>query len=231
MSQIEDLQGRIAAALDRIGQGIDRMGEAGGTEGAAPAATEPAEIEALRQELEDEKVANEQLRERVKKLQVRRQRLEEELQSARDDVAGSLKKFDGELQGLRAANEKLREINGLLREANGAGVGDAELINTAMEVELEGLRAVRAADELAPQLRRGEHVRRHEARKLGAHLRLPLEEEALQRERPHAARLDGLEDELKRELVGHHADRRPRERERPPRRPDLRVHAMRMPYT
>lgn len=142
MSQIEDLQGRIAAALDRIGQGIDRMGQDGGT---APG-NAPGDAGALQQQLEDEQIANEQLQERVKKLQIRRQRLEEELQTARDTIAESLTKFDSELQGLRTANDKLRDINAKLRDANAAGLGDADLINKGLEAELEALRATRAAD-------------------------------------------------------------------------------------
>lgn len=142
MSQIDELQGRIAAALDRIGQGVDRIG-AGAAEGEQPA---PGELEALKQELEDERIANEQLRERVKNLQTRRQRLEGELVTARESINEKIKQFDAELQGLREANEKLREINARLREANEAGVGEPHLINKAMLAELEGLRATRAAD-------------------------------------------------------------------------------------
>ncbi len=60
MSQIDELQGRITSALDRIGQGLDGMAADGG------AGSE--EIEALRKELEDEKLVGEQLQERLKAL-------------------------------------------------------------------------------------------------------------------------------------------------------------------
>jgi len=141
MSQIEELQGRLAAALDRIGQGLDR----GEDEGAGA-----QELEALRRDLEDERIANEQLRERVKTLRKRRDKLEAELEEARavtaEAHAESMSALEGEFEGLRAANAKLRETNAKLREANAAGVGEPHLINNAMMAELEALRAAQSAD-------------------------------------------------------------------------------------
>ena len=61
MSQIDELQRRITAAMDRIGQGLDGLS-------GVPAAEHGSEMEALKQELEDEKLANAQLLERVKRL-------------------------------------------------------------------------------------------------------------------------------------------------------------------
>ena len=43
-------------------------------------------------------------------------------------------------------NAQLRSNNTALRKANAAGVGDAGLINRAMEAELNGLRAAQMAD-------------------------------------------------------------------------------------
>ena len=138
MSQIEELQGRIAAALDRIGQGLDQ----GPGDGGADA----GDLAALRQELEEERLANEQLKERNKKLRQRREAMEQELEAEREKAAAALARVDAELQGLREANDRLREINAKLREANQAGVGEPHLINKAMMAELDALRATRAAD-------------------------------------------------------------------------------------
>jgi len=139
MRDIEELQGRIASALDRIGQGLERSQEQG-------RGADPAELEALRQELDDERMANEQMKERVKALRTRREEMEAELEAARGAASESTAALDHELQGLRAANEKLREINARLREANAVGVAEPHLINKAMMAELDGLRAARAAD-------------------------------------------------------------------------------------
>ncbi|GAB4291505.1 MAG: hypothetical protein Kow0058_10370 [Roseovarius sp.] len=137
MSEIDELQGRIAAALDRIGKGIEQIGRR--------AAVDPEELATLRQELEDERIANAQLQERIKVLKSRRDALEAELAAARQGVE-DMQRLDAELQGLREANERLRAINARLREANAQGLADPGQINEAMRAELDALRAARAAE-------------------------------------------------------------------------------------
>lgn len=138
MSQLEELQRRITAALDRIGQGLDQMPDSAGADA--------SEMETLRQDLEDEKVANEQLKERVRQLKKRRALLEERVGEEEAQNAAALARLDADLQSLREANQQLREINRALREANEAGVAEPHLINKAMLAELEALRATRTAD-------------------------------------------------------------------------------------
>ncbi len=58
-----------------------------------------------------------------------------------------LAELDTELQSLRASNDQLRESNAALRAANAEGLGDAELINSGLEAEVQGLRAARATDQ------------------------------------------------------------------------------------
>ncbi|WP_299842376.1 hypothetical protein [uncultured Roseovarius sp.] len=138
MSQIEELQRRITAALDRIGQGLDEVAPGGGADA--------GEIDALKKELEDEKLVSAQLEERLKAVsQKQRERAEAE-DAARAEQADALRKLDTELQSLRKANQQLRDNNKALREANEAGVAEPHLINKSMLAELEGLRAARAAD-------------------------------------------------------------------------------------
>lgn len=57
-----------------------------------------------------------------------------------------MRRLDTDVQRLRAANDQLRQSNAALRAANESGVGEPELINQAMQAELEGLRAARATD-------------------------------------------------------------------------------------
>ena len=146
MSDIEALQGRIMAAMDRISQGVEALS-------AAPAEADTTEIDALRGALEEEKLVTAQLEERIKKLKAAHA---EELAAAQTAAPASaaavsadedrLAALDTELQRLRKANEQLRASNAALREANEAGVGEPHLINSAMLAELEGLRAARSAD-------------------------------------------------------------------------------------
>ncbi len=138
MSEIEEFQRRINAALDRIGARIEA--------GVAPKA-DPAELEELKQALEDEKLVNEQLQERVKALRAKRNELEEALEAAGVAQTETMARLDTELQSLRRANQQLRDNNIALREANEAGVAEPHLINKSMLAELESLRVTRAADQ------------------------------------------------------------------------------------
>ncbi len=150
MSDIDAMQSRIMAALERIGQGLDGLGPV------SDDGKDDGEAETLRQQIEDEKLANAQLEERVKQLNARTREAEEGLASAtkadatkaEDEAARAktLKRLDSELQALRHANQQLRDNNAALREANSEGVAEPHLINKAMMAELDGLRASRAAD-------------------------------------------------------------------------------------
>lgn len=76
-----------------------------------------------------------------------------ELPAAPDNSAeierqnAALLRLDTEHQQLRQANDELRASNLALRDANAQALGDAGLINTAMQAELDGLRAARASDQ------------------------------------------------------------------------------------
>lgn len=141
MSDIEALQSRIMAAMDRIGQGVEALA-------ATPPAADTGEVDALRKELEEEKLVSAQLEERIKKLKdAHAAELAAASAAAVPAVDGqAIAALDDELQRLRKANDQLRDSNAKLREANEAGVGEPHLINNAMLAELEGLRAVRATD-------------------------------------------------------------------------------------
>ena len=128
MNEIEELERRLASAMERIANGLGSLGSDPVTDSGA-----------LSAELEDERLANAQLKERARKLS-------EQLDSIRQTAAERLAALDVELQRLKKANEHLRVSNAALRDANEAGVGDPHLINKAMLSELEGLRASRAAD-------------------------------------------------------------------------------------
>lgn len=130
MSQIDELQARITAALDRIAQGLETR---------PAAAADPEEASKLREQLEEERLANAQLQERIRALHAK-------LEAAEGAQAETLRKLDADLQALRKANGQLRNNNQALREAHAAGVADPHLINKAMMAELEGLRAARGAD-------------------------------------------------------------------------------------
>ncbi|MEO9820601.1 MAG: hypothetical protein ABJQ34_12485 [Paracoccaceae bacterium] len=128
MNELEELERRLASAMERIANGLGALG------------SDPSnDSSAISAELEDERLANAQLKERSRKLS-------EQLDTIRQTAAERMAALDVELQRLKKANELLRVSNAALRDANEAGVGDPHLINKAMLSELEGLRASRAAD-------------------------------------------------------------------------------------
>lgn len=128
MSEIEQLNQRISAAMDRVAYGLTQLG--GADAGAA---------DALRAQLDEEKTVTAQLQERVHALKSKQ---ETELA----EIRGKVDTLDLELQKLRQTNDKLREANEALRDANAAGVGEPHLINASVLAELESLRAARDAE-------------------------------------------------------------------------------------
>jgi hypothetical protein len=135
MNDIEELQRRITAAMDRVAYGLEQLS------GAAS-----GDVAEVARALEDEKLANAQLSERMRVLTDRQEQELGALKSASETTATRTQELDLELQRLRKANAELRQSNQALRAANEAGVGEPHLINKAMMAELEALRAARAAD-------------------------------------------------------------------------------------
>ena len=128
MSDIEQLQQRITAAMDRVAYGVSKLDAGGGQE-----------LATVKAALDEEKTVSAQLEERVAAL---KEKLEQE-KTVLEEIRGKFSALDLETQKLRQANDKLREANAALRDANENGVGDADLINAGLVAELEGLRAAR----------------------------------------------------------------------------------------
>lgn len=156
MTQINELQHRITAALDRVAQGVAKLEERAAQ--AVPAAPsepgiDPAEVARLQDALDEEKLANAQLEERVRKLhETHRKELEAAKAAAAAASSGpaapviDVSALDLDLQRLRQSNEMLRATNEELRRALSENVGEPHLINKAMLAELEGLRAARSVE-------------------------------------------------------------------------------------
>jgi uncharacterized protein (DUF885 family) len=135
MSNIDELQRRITAAMDRVAAGMEKLSSA-----------EPAVDPDTAQALEDERTANAQLTERVRSLKTKSDAEMAGLRTQVEESEARMAQLDVELQRVRRANAALTEACTALRDANEEGVGDPHLINKTMLAELEGLRAARAAD-------------------------------------------------------------------------------------
>ncbi len=140
MSDIANLESRLASALERIRQGVDRLDNAGSASG------QSEEVAALNAKLEEEQTANAQLAERVKALSERQDGLVGPMEKKVVSQAQQIAELDAELQKLRATNADLRELSAQLRSAASDGVADAELINKALSAEVDALQAQRSAD-------------------------------------------------------------------------------------
>lgn len=136
MKDISDYERRITAALDRAQQALEKLG----------AGSEGGDVEALKAELEAERVASQQLEERVRAIKETQEKTVTALEAKVKELGEALRARDAELQQIRGVNDNLRKSNGALREANASGLADADLVNSAMVTEIEGLRAARAAD-------------------------------------------------------------------------------------
>lgn len=154
MNQIEELQTRITAALERIQRGVEARAEAEAVR-KDDDATDGAELATLRQELEDERLVTAQLEERIRVLHERLEEKEAALAAAQDGQDGqdrqgaqseTMTRLDADLQSLRAANAQLRESNAALRTAHAAGVANPDAINASLQAELDALRVARDAD-------------------------------------------------------------------------------------
>ena len=136
MSEIDEFQTRIIGALERAGRALDQLG----------VPTDGEDSAALAAELEAERVANAQLEARVRAIKEKQEttvaRLEAEVTTLRE----ALERRDGTVQRMKTVNDELRASNQALREANAAGLADAELVNTSLNSELDGLRERAATD-------------------------------------------------------------------------------------
>lgn len=141
MSDISELQSRIANALDRIGSGLDYLGQS------APAVEgDTEEVVALRAQLEDERTANAQLEDRVRSIREKQEATVETLASEVERLTHLLATQEETVARLARVNAELRSNNAALREAISAGVAEPHLVNKSMMAELDGLRAAQSAD-------------------------------------------------------------------------------------
>ncbi|MBU2962113.1 hypothetical protein KO516_15100 [Citreicella sp. C3M06] len=159
MTEIDELQGRLTRALDRIAQGVTQLSapmpvsEEDLPAEPAEDAVSAAEIARLTELLDEEKIANSQLEERNRALNARLSEtpapapadaaLQEQFAAQRESMA----ELDSELQRLRLSNEMLRKSCEDMRVALQDGLGEPHLINQAMLAELESLRSARAVEQ------------------------------------------------------------------------------------
>jgi len=137
VTEITELERRITDALARIDAGVDTLGQ-----GAAGEST--GDTAALQEALEAEKAANAQLEERVAAIKDKQETLIKDLEKQISDLTATVARQEEDAKTLIALNNELREATEA-RQAT-SGDKDAELVNKALQTELEALQTARKAD-------------------------------------------------------------------------------------
>ncbi|MEP1327905.1 colicin transporter [Pseudophaeobacter sp.] len=137
MTQIEELQGRILTAMERIGAGVGKLEQARAV--ALEEAEAAADTSVLEQALDEEKTANAQLEERVKVLHARMKELEQAAPAASGDAAA-----EGDMAALQAELELLRNEVGNTDEKDALKL-EVTRLKAALENASNGLAAEKEA--------------------------------------------------------------------------------------
>jgi DNA repair exonuclease SbcCD ATPase subunit len=144
MSDIAELERRIAAALERIDAGLDALAVVPAPEPAE--LRDEAEILRLTEALEAERAANAQLTERVRAIREKQDATVGALEGKLERLTGQLNAATEDVERLKRLNGELAESNRALGAAAEAGVADPGLIDRALRTELDALRAARQAE-------------------------------------------------------------------------------------
>ncbi|MDH3264938.1 MAG: hypothetical protein OEM24_13190 [Paracoccaceae bacterium] len=131
-----ELEAQKAAAAEAETQRAAREAEGG----------EGEEAERLRTALAAEKSANADLTERVRAIRERQEQMVEGLEKRVVRLQQRVTQQDAELGRLKHANHALRANAEAIRKAVADGPVGSEMLNAAMEAELEATRAAQAAD-------------------------------------------------------------------------------------
>lgn len=174
MSDVGELERRLAAALERIGKGLDAMPSraAAAARPPAPAVVLPgtedkdAEIARLRAALRDQTSLTAQLQDRLRASRDRDGASHPQLEQKLDRMTRQLDVQGIELQRMRKTAVSLREQLRVLREAQ-MGAVEPQMINKALLAEVEAMRAIRLTEmaemddilaELTPLIAESEHA-------------------------------------------------------------------------
>lgn len=141
MSEIDELERRINAALERIGQAVD-----GHAVRVALTDAGSADAARLSDELQAERDANAQLQERFRSLKDRDAEQIAALEAKVESLTRQLDAQGLEVKRMRKNVIHLRETMRGLREAQAQGLAEPHLLNKAMVAELEALRATRLSE-------------------------------------------------------------------------------------
>lgn len=144
MNDLEEFEGRIVAALDRVSRLIDGAGSIG----TAPAAA----VEELEDQLAEAREDNENLRAWVARAEDRKAQAEARTDKRLARLASQVEAANQQVGRARQTNIELRTALDQLRAGIGAGDASVAELRRSYEAELAGLR--KARDDEAAELDR-----------------------------------------------------------------------------
>ena len=167
MSDIEDLEARIAGALERIRAGVENLS-------AVPAeAVEPegesleARVEQLTAMLEDEQRNATTAQAKLDAIMLKSGSATEALETRIATLTAELDGLEQENAQLREAVNELQGVNATLRDSAATGVTEPEAINQSLIADLKAMQTSRASEirdmeailaDLAPILEEAPHA-------------------------------------------------------------------------
>ena len=140
MQDLGELEQRLGLALDRIGAGIN------GLHVQSPPPPAPDATNDLQIALDEERMLSAQLNERLRAVKEKETETQSHTAAKLTQMSGQLDTQGAELKRMRNTNVQLREVLRILREASAQGLSDPNLVNRAMQAELDALRATRQTE-------------------------------------------------------------------------------------
>ena len=141
MSDLNQVERRLSAALERIARRIEPLAKSPQVDADAQAT-----IAGLRAALEKERAANAQLSERLSQAKHRQETSVTQIERRLARLTEQLDLQSLEMLRLKKANARLIEANAGLRAAQSEAYPDVTLVNKSISAELEALQAERRAE-------------------------------------------------------------------------------------
>ena len=146
MSDIEDLEARIAGALERIRAGVENLGPAADPENVQSDGALEAKVEQLNSMLEDEQKTAATAQAKLDALMLKSGSASEALEARIASLTAELDGLEQENSRLRNTVNDLQGVNATLRDSAAAGVTEPEAINQSLIADLKALQTSRASE-------------------------------------------------------------------------------------
>ena len=167
MSDIEDLEARIAGALERIRAGVENLSAAPDPAADDESASLESRVEELNALLATEQQASATTQAKLDAMMLKSGSATEALEARIASLTAELDTLEQENSKLRDTVNDLQGVNATLRDSAAAGVTEPEAINESLVADLKAMQTSRASEirdmesilaDLAPILEEAPHA-------------------------------------------------------------------------